>query len=63
MKKRTSLWPMMVINRFEKSCGTFRRGGRKNHYRQRHWVSLPNFFLKNNKLKNNNNNDRGWVLA
>ncbi len=54
---------MMVINRFEKSCGTFRRGGRKNHYRQRHWVSLPNFFLKNNKLKNNNNNDRGWVLA
>jgi hypothetical protein len=30
MKKKTSLLPMTLINRFEKSCGTFRRGGGKN---------------------------------
>jgi len=30
MKKKTSLLPMTLINRFERICGTFRRGGGKN---------------------------------
>jgi hypothetical protein len=30
MKKKTPLWPMIVINRFERNCGTFRGKGRKN---------------------------------
>jgi hypothetical protein len=29
-KKKTPLLPMTIINRFEKSCGTFKRGGRTN---------------------------------
>ncbi len=28
-KKKTSLLPVTFINRFEKSCGTFKRGGGK----------------------------------
>jgi hypothetical protein len=30
MKKKTPLWPMIIINMFERSCGTFRKGGGKN---------------------------------
>ncbi len=29
-EKTTPLLPTTLINRFERSCGTFRRGGRKN---------------------------------
>jgi hypothetical protein len=29
-KKKISLLPMAVINRFERSCGTFKGGGGKN---------------------------------
>jgi hypothetical protein len=29
-KKTTPLLPMMVINRFERSCATFRGGGGRN---------------------------------
>jgi hypothetical protein len=29
-EKKLPLLPTIVINRFEKSCGTFRRGGGKN---------------------------------
>jgi hypothetical protein len=29
-ENKTMLLPMTLINRFERNCGTFRRGGRKN---------------------------------
>jgi hypothetical protein len=32
-KKKTPLLPMTIINRFEKSCGTFKGGGRANPLR------------------------------
>jgi hypothetical protein len=30
MKKKPPLLPTTIINRFERICGTFRRGGGKN---------------------------------
>jgi hypothetical protein len=30
MKKKTLLLPVTLINRFERNCGSFRKGGGKN---------------------------------
>ncbi len=46
-EKKLPLLPTIVINRFEKSCGTFRRGGGKNSL----WL------MKVNQLENKNKND------
>jgi hypothetical protein len=34
MKKKLPLLPTTLINRFERSCGTFRGGEEKTHYCQ-----------------------------
>jgi hypothetical protein len=30
MKTKTPLWPTIIINIFERSCGTFKKGGGNN---------------------------------
>jgi hypothetical protein len=50
MKRKTSLLPMTLINRFEKICGTFRRGGEKNILSS---MTLGQF-TRNQKIKNLN---------
>jgi hypothetical protein len=50
-EKKNPLLPMIVINRFLKSCGTLRGGEEKTQCHQQHWVNLFRklyliFFLK-----------------
>jgi hypothetical protein len=35
-EKKTLLLPTTRINGFEKSCATFKKGGKKIHYHQQH---------------------------
>jgi len=62
MKKEPPLLPTIFINRFERSCGTFRGGEEKTHCHQRHWGNLPKKKKKPSFLIKNNN-DHGVVLA
>jgi hypothetical protein len=52
MKKKLPLLPMIVINRFERSCGTFRGGGGKNPLLS---MTLGQFAQNKTKQKTKNN--------
>jgi hypothetical protein len=50
---------MTIINRFERSCGTFKGGGGKTHHHQHTGSVCPPKKKKNLYLKFKNNNDHG----
>jgi len=50
IEKQIALLPMIVINRFERSCGTFIGREGNTHCHQQHWVNLPDKKTTNKQI-------------